>query len=98
MRRLLENGANSSFVNNIVDESISLTELVEDPVKKIQNWSQITNPKIPLPIHIYGRNRLNSIGLDLTDIDRLQQLSKIMMAWEKDNVIHNIATPENAIS
>jgi RHH-type proline utilization regulon transcriptional repressor/proline dehydrogenase/delta 1-pyrroline-5-carboxylate dehydrogenase len=59
VRRLLENGANSSFVNNIVDESISLKELVEDPVKKIQSWSQITNPNILLPIDIYGRNRFN---------------------------------------
>ena len=87
VRRLLENGANSSFVNNIVDESISLKELVEDPVKKIQSWSQITNPNIPLPIDIYGSNRRNSAGIDLTDVDRIQELSKTIMAWEKDNII-----------
>ena len=98
VRRLLENGANSSFVNNIVDESISLKELVEDPVKKIQSWSQITNPNIPLPIDIYGSNRRNSAGIDLTDVDRIQELSKTIMAWEKDNIIDNLVTPQNSIS
>ena len=72
--------------------------LLKDPVKKIQSWSQISNPNIPLPIDIYGSNRRNSAGIDLTDVDRIQELSKTIMAWEKDNIIDNLVTPQNSIS
>lgn len=98
VRRLLENGANSSFVNNIVDDNISITELVEDPVEKVKNWSKVANPNIVLPINIYGEERDNSLGIDLTHIPRLQQLSNRMLAWQKDHIKRDIATPDNSIA
>ena len=46
VRRLLENGANSSFVNRIADEQVSLDELVRDPVAELEALEPKRNPKI----------------------------------------------------
>ncbi|HEY6662462.1 MAG TPA: bifunctional proline dehydrogenase/L-glutamate gamma-semialdehyde dehydrogenase PutA [Sphingomicrobium sp.] len=67
VRRLLENGANSSFVNRIADEQISLDELVRDPVAELDGLSPKRNPKITLPREIFGAARHNSAGVDLSD-------------------------------
>jgi len=67
VRRLLENGANSSFVNRIQDERLPVEEMVGDPVARTRRLAQVMHPKIPLPRALYGRERLNSGGLDLTD-------------------------------
>ena len=74
VRRLLENGANTSFVNNIIDDKIPLSSLVEDPVDKVSRWTQITNPNIVQPLALYGSERNNSKGLDLTHIPHLDAL------------------------
>lgn len=66
VRRLLENGANTSFVNQILDEQTSIDELIADPIAKVKHLSVKPHPKIPLPIDLYG-NRTNSIGLDLSN-------------------------------
>nr|MBL8410696.1 bifunctional proline dehydrogenase/L-glutamate gamma-semialdehyde dehydrogenase PutA [Dechloromonas sp.] len=66
VRRLLENGANSSFVNRIVDEAVSVDELIEDPLDRIRHEGGSRHPAIPLPAALYG-GRLNSAGLDLGD-------------------------------
>ena len=67
VRRLLENGANSSFVNRIADEQVSLDELVRDPVVELAALSPKRNPKIILPRDIFGVERHNSAGVDLSD-------------------------------
>ena len=67
VRRLLENGANSSFVNRIADEQISLDDLVRDPVAELAGLEPKRNPKIPLPQEIFGKARRNSAGVDLSD-------------------------------
>jgi len=75
VRRLLENGANSSFVNNIVDENIPVESLLSDPVETVQQWQNVYNANIPQSIHLYQtesvEGRLNSKGIDLTDVDEL---------------------------
>lgn len=86
VRRLLENGANTSFVNNIVDESVSLESLIEDPVAKVKSWAQIANANIPLPKDIYGKDRLNSRGVDLTDVNELSQMQRNIQNWCEANV------------
>lgn len=63
VRRLLENGANTSFVNRIIDERIPLQSIIADPVERVQNHQQPTHPHIPLPRDLYGETRHNSIGL-----------------------------------
>lgn len=67
VRRLLENGANSSFVNQIVNADISVETVVEDPVEKIERRVHKPHPNIPLPIDLYGRERKNSKGFDLSN-------------------------------
>ncbi len=67
VRRLLENGANSSFVNRIADDDIPVDELVRDPVADLEKLEPKRNPIIPLPNAIFGKGRLNSAGVDLSD-------------------------------
>lgn len=78
VRRLLENGANSSFVNNIIDESIPVESLLADPVEVVKSWSKKRNASIPLPANLYGSSRLNSKGLDLTNINDITPLKASM--------------------
>ena len=81
VRRLLENGANSSFVNNIVDENIPVESLLADPVEVVQSWQNKYNPQIPQSIEIYGDERANSKGIDLTTIDELVPMRDNINAW-----------------
>ena len=67
VRRLLENGANSSFVNRIADEKVSVGELVRDPVAELAVLEPKRNPKIILPSDVFGPDRHNSAGCDLSD-------------------------------
>ncbi len=60
VRRLLENGANSSFVHQLADESVGMDELLISPLRLE------AQPSLPLPIDLYGALRKNSLGLDLT--------------------------------
>ncbi len=83
VRRLLENGANSSFVNNIVDAHVSIDELVQDPVLSVRTWTEFTHPAIALPQSLYGEDRPNSRGLDLSDTLALDQLGRTMAGhWQ----------------
>ncbi|MDG6795110.1 bifunctional proline dehydrogenase/L-glutamate gamma-semialdehyde dehydrogenase PutA [Glaesserella parasuis] len=74
VRRLLENGANSSFVNQIVDENLSIDDLACDPVAKAQITAGTMHPKIPLPVKLFAEQRQNSKGYDLTDAIHLKTL------------------------
>lgn len=67
VRRLLENGANTSFVNRIIDENTPIETLIQDPVEQLNNLKEKPHPKIPLPKAIYGTTRPNSRGIDLTN-------------------------------
>jgi len=81
VRRLLENGANSSFVNNIVDEHIPVESLLIDPLETVSAWQNKVNPQIPSSLHLYGTERLNSKGIDLTDVVQLSTMKANMDAW-----------------
>ena len=74
VRRLLENGANSSFVNRIVDEAVSIDELVADPVAEAARIGGEPHARIPLPRDLYGAGRRNSSGLDLSHEQTLAAL------------------------
>ena len=67
VRRLLENGANSSFVHQLADASVSDETLLADPAVKIAAVGGSPHPSIPLPIRLYGESRDNSAGIDLAD-------------------------------
>jgi len=67
VRRLLENGANTSFVNRIFDESLAAETLAADPVEAVRALSVKPNPNLPLPNALFGASRRNSAGLNLAD-------------------------------
>jgi len=81
VRRLLENGANTSFVNQIADKTLAIEALVRDPVDIIESFARqegelgLAHPAIPLPRALYGGLRLNSRGLDLTNELQLRALA-----------------------
>jgi len=66
VRRLLENGANTSFVNRMGDAEFAAEDLVRDPMEELERRSTLRNPAIVLPEDILGA-RLNSAGIDLSD-------------------------------
>ena len=80
VRRLLENGANSSFVNRIVDESVTIEELVADPLDEVARDGGAPHPGIPNPRLLYGATRMNSAGLDLSDELALARLESALAA------------------
>jgi len=65
VRRLLENGANTSFVNRLVDEAQPINAIVADPIAQLARLPVKPHPRIPLPRDLYGPARENSRGLDL---------------------------------
>ncbi|WP_295914649.1 trifunctional transcriptional regulator/proline dehydrogenase/L-glutamate gamma-semialdehyde dehydrogenase [uncultured Bartonella sp.] len=94
VRRLLENGANSSFVNRITDKSISVDELVVDPVDVVRNMPVpgAQHDKIASPADLFGKDRRNSDGYDLSNETVLAELSK---EFEKSSVTDWQAAPAN---
>lgn len=80
VRRLLENGANSSFVNQIVDESVPIDTLLADPFEQARAAKCLPHPRIPLPLDLYGDERKNSAGLDLANEDVLRGLAAELSA------------------
>jgi RHH-type proline utilization regulon transcriptional repressor/proline dehydrogenase/delta 1-pyrroline-5-carboxylate dehydrogenase len=83
VRRLLENGANTSFVNRIVDEKAPLDEIVADPIQRVRALGQKPHPRIPLPIGLFGADRPNSQGIDLADPEALGDLAKALEAADR---------------
>ncbi|HEV6964839.1 proline dehydrogenase family protein, partial [Roseateles sp.] len=79
VRRLLENGANSSFVHQLADPSVQVPELLGSPLAEVRDASAL-----PLPPALYldeqGRGRLNSSGADLTAPAQRQPLQAALEA------------------
>jgi RHH-type proline utilization regulon transcriptional repressor/proline dehydrogenase/delta 1-pyrroline-5-carboxylate dehydrogenase len=88
VRRLLENGANSSFVNQIVDESVPIDTLLADPFEQARAAKCLPHPRIPLPLDMFGAGRRNSAGLDLANEDVLRELADELQAPR-----HHFAAP-----
>lgn len=93
VRRLLENGANSSFVNRIADPAVSVDDLIADPIEQVRAMAVPgeKHDKIALPAGILGA-RQNSAGLDLSNEAVLQSLgaalkASVMMPWVAEPVL-----------
>ncbi|MCP4474625.1 MAG: bifunctional proline dehydrogenase/L-glutamate gamma-semialdehyde dehydrogenase PutA [Gammaproteobacteria bacterium] len=91
VRRLLENGANTSFVNRIKDKQTAISELVRSPIELMKKMASKRHPKIPLPQDIYP-NRKNSRGIDLSDEIALTALNKdinkaLQQPWQAQPII-----------
>lgn len=93
VRRLLENGANSSFVNQIGNDSVSINQLISDPIADALKISPVGNPhtSIKAPLAIYEQDRVNSKGIDLNNEFTLQELAKALKespeAWQCSPII-----------
>ena len=98
VRRLLENGSNSSFVNRIANEAVPIDELVADPVAVVEQQARadgklgLPHPAIVLPPRLFGAARRNSLGLDLANEQQLLLLTTALQAsatrsWRAEPVL-----------
>ncbi|MGE0651974.1 MAG: bifunctional proline dehydrogenase/L-glutamate gamma-semialdehyde dehydrogenase PutA [Alphaproteobacteria bacterium] len=90
VRRLLENGANTSFVNRIADDEAPIARLVGDPAERMRDrlssGKGAAHPRIPLPADLFGPERKNSKGIDLSDPRALNALrGPVEAAAEQDH-------------
>jgi RHH-type proline utilization regulon transcriptional repressor/proline dehydrogenase/delta 1-pyrroline-5-carboxylate dehydrogenase len=76
VRRLLENGANSSFVHQLADERLTDADILADPVAKIAAVGGTRHPAIPLPRDLFEPTRGNSEGIDLNDREELDRIAR----------------------
>ena len=89
VRRLLENGANTSFVNRVSDPSLPIDQLITNPIEEAASISPVGAPhdRIPLPVDLYATEvfgkRTNSSGIDLANEQQLATLSAGLLASTK---------------
>jgi RHH-type proline utilization regulon transcriptional repressor/proline dehydrogenase/delta 1-pyrroline-5-carboxylate dehydrogenase len=93
VRRLLENGANSSFVNRIQDDRVPVSDMVIDPIRYIERLKNKEHPKIPLPRDLYGKTRKNAKGIELFNNAVAAPLQQDLLSY-RDTNWH--AGPENS--
>ena len=86
VRRLLENGANTSFVNQIADPAFPIDKLLADPVERARRLDPVgaPHPKIALPRDLFGAERANSTGFDISNEQRLAALAAALtpQTWQ----------------
>ena len=80
VRRLLENGANTSFVNRIADPAVAIDDVVADPVAKARAWDFAPAGSLPAPLALYGGERRNSAGVSLADQQAMTALDRAVAA------------------
>ncbi|MBZ9954358.1 bifunctional proline dehydrogenase/L-glutamate gamma-semialdehyde dehydrogenase PutA [Mesorhizobium sp. BR1-1-15] len=88
VRRLLENGANSSFVHQLTDEDVEPEDIARDPLEAVESQGPAANPAIPRPAVIFGASRRNSKGFDITDPVTLAAIEKERTAFAGPNRWH----------
>jgi RHH-type proline utilization regulon transcriptional repressor/proline dehydrogenase/delta 1-pyrroline-5-carboxylate dehydrogenase len=82
IRRLLENGANSSFVHLLMDPALSVEAILADPIALAQSHGGQSNPDIPLPGALFGAARRNSGGMDFGNLAQLNALTHAVEIWQ----------------
>ena len=82
VRRLLENGANSSFVHRLVDAATPIEALIQEPVDELTAYASLANDRIPLPAQIYGKSRRNSTGVNLNVAAEFTSLHEAIRKWD----------------
>lgn len=98
VRRLLENGANSSFVNQIVDENVPAELVAADPFSQYEDALKVNSDWITKPADLYMPSRKNSAGWDLDNLDDLEEYDKVRKPFAKSqwSVGPMIAKPYSA--
>ncbi len=82
VRRLLENGANSSFVNQLTSDDVSISEIIEDPINKVTTNSRAPHPNIHDPRDHFNGERLAARGIDFTQASVGARLSRLIGKFE----------------
>ncbi len=80
VRRLLENGANSSFVNQLMNPEVEVDDIVRDPIALAQGQGFTPHPAIPAPRDMFGGQRASAKGIDLTQSETARQVEAILTA------------------
>jgi RHH-type proline utilization regulon transcriptional repressor/proline dehydrogenase/delta 1-pyrroline-5-carboxylate dehydrogenase len=93
VRRLLENGANSSFVNQIVDENVAIDTLLADPFEQARAAGGKPHPAIALPLQMFGAERKNSAGLCLANENMLTATAEGLARQRQHSAAPLIAGP-----
>ncbi len=83
VRRLLENGANSSFVHQLLNEAVPAASIVADPVGAISGLDEPASPRIPLPRSLFGASRRNSRGVNLNNPVMASDLDRAMKPFRR---------------
>ena len=78
VRRLLENGANTSFIHQLKSKNLDIDKLIQSPLDKIE---KLDYDKIPKPLQIYP-DRINSKGLDLSEENIIEKLNSVILKKE----------------
>lgn len=81
MRRLLENGANTSFVNRIFDSQLSVEQVVSDPIAAVETANNHSHERIELPTNLYRGERVNSLGIDFGNASLREPFRKEVATW-----------------
>ena len=96
VRRLLENGANTSFVNRLADDDAPISEIIRNPVDRVNSLTSHPHPKIPAPVNLLQPVRSNAKGLALWDKSiRLPLVAKIEKTLLQPTVAHCLVAGEN---
>ncbi|NEX92488.1 bifunctional proline dehydrogenase/L-glutamate gamma-semialdehyde dehydrogenase PutA [Caulobacter sp. 17J65-9] len=85
VRRLLENGANTSFVHALLDDRVPADQVVADPITAVEAQPD-RHPKIPTPENMYGPDRKNSLGLDFSQADARASIGRAVTAVEGERI------------
>lgn len=105
VRRLLENGANSSFVNRFLDKDTPASELVQDVYDEVADRGTYRHSKIPLPVNVFrhaGEARANARGLDLDNVATIATIKaeidqRALSAIVAHSIIAGRQRPGNAV-
>ncbi|MGN6321652.1 MAG: bifunctional proline dehydrogenase/L-glutamate gamma-semialdehyde dehydrogenase PutA [Dyella sp.] len=112
VRRLLENGANTSFVNRVVDETLPVRDLVADPCETVRRYTSIAHPRIPLPVNLFAENpapaqhsnfvsRKNSMGVNFSNDNELKALAEAVNAkagpWHATPLVPGVESKGSAV-
>ena len=85
VRRLLENGANTSFVHALLDERVPVEKVVSDPITAVEAQPG-PHPRIPTPRHLYG-DRLNSMGVDVSVAAERARMETALAAVDAEHLV-----------
>jgi len=97
MRRLLENGANTSFVNKINDPKLNIKDIIKDPLEIISQYKDIPNPQIPLPGEIYLPQRKNAKGHDLDNETTRLEMINVFNSFDQELKGNSIVNGKDAV-